>query len=136
MLSSLGSWKEDLEEEAQQHIVMTLVYVWTFLLVVILAILVNRNFNLGKLKSVRWFLIGFINYALVCSALVGGIPQLIEDKGEELEEIGWYGQISVLVLLSCVLEMMFSLFLALSVECMIRKQRRELKAEGHPYAYF
>lgn len=125
-----------MEEEAQQHIVMTLVYVWTFLLVVILAILVNRNFNLGKLKSVRWFLIGFINYALVCSALVGGIPQLIEDKGEELEEIGWYGQISVLVLLSCVLEMMFSLFLALSVECMIRKQRRELKAEGHPYAYF
>jgi hypothetical protein len=139
ILTLTGSWKAELEQEAQTHVVMTFLYVWTFLLVIVLAILVNRNFNLGRLKSVRWFLLGFLNYALICSAMIGGIPQLIKDGGEELQDIGWYGQMSVLTFLSCVSEMISSLVLTCWIGRLIQIQQYELEKEEkgeHPYAFF
>jgi hypothetical protein len=137
ILTLTGSWKTELEQEAQTHyIVMTFFYVWTLLLVIALAIFVNRNFNLGRLKSVRWFLLGFLNYALICSAMIGGIPQLIKDGGEELADIGWYGQMSVLTFLSCVSEMISSLLLICWIGRLIRKQQYELEKEENTYDFF
>jgi hypothetical protein len=139
ILTLTGSWKAELEQEAQTHVLMTFLYVWTILLVIILAIFVNRNFNLGRLKSVRWFLLAFLNYALICSAMIGGIPQLIKDGGEELEDIGWYGQMSVLTFLSCVSEMISSLVLTCWIGRLIQKQRYELEKEEkseYPYAFY
>ena len=104
-----------------------------------LGLLINRNFVQGKFKSVRWFLIGFANFSLVCAILIGGIPQLIIDEGEEIQETGWYGQISVLIFLTCILEFIACLVFGIIIGRIIQQQEDDLEKEAekeHPYTYF
>eukprot|EP00526_Cylindrotheca_closterium_P021032 CAMPEP_0113620378 /NCGR_PEP_ID=MMETSP0017_2-20120614/10383_1 /TAXON_ID=2856 /ORGANISM="Cylindrotheca closterium" /LENGTH=213 /DNA_ID=CAMNT_0000530039 /DNA_START=31 /DNA_END=672 /DNA_ORIENTATION=+ /assembly_acc=CAM_ASM_000147 len=133
------AWKENIEQETHEQILVLFLYLWTFTMAILLTITVNRNFSLGKLKSVRWSLVGFINYSFICAVVVGGIPELISDKGAELEETGWYGQNSVLLLLTCLFQMLSSSIFVCAIGKMIAKQREDLEKEAkteHPYSYF
>ncbi|CAJ1953023.1 unnamed protein product [Cylindrotheca closterium] len=135
------AWRENLEQETHQQILILFLYMWTFTMTLLLVISVNRDFRLRKLKSARWSLMGFVNYSFVCAVVVGGIPQLIRDRGMELEKTGWYGQTSVLLLLTCIFQMLSSSFFVCAIGKMIAKQREDLEKEArteteHPYSYF
>lgn len=137
--STTGSWKENIEQELHQQVLIIFLYLYSFTVAIILSVSVNRNFNLGKLKAVRWSLVGFINYSFLCAVVVGGIPDLIRDGGAELEETGWYGQTSVLLLLTCVCQMLSSSIFVCAIGKMISKQREDLENETkteHTYVYF
>ena len=144
MLLSLkpGSWKAQREEEddddgtASTNRVMVFLYIWTVLLVIGLGILINRKFVQGNLNFVRWLLIGFANYALICAILIGGIPQLIIDQGEEIEETGWYGQPSVLIFMTCILEFLFSVIFGCRIGKHIQQQQLDFENGENPYEAF
>ena len=115
---------------------MVFLYIWTVLLVIGLGILINRNFRRGKLTFVRWLFIGFANYALICAIMIGGIPQLIIDEGEEIEETGWYGQPSVLIFMTCILEFLFSLIFGCRIGKHIRQLQLDIENGENPYEAF
>ena len=101
------SWnarQEDIDATDSTNRVMVFLYIWTVLLIIGLGLLVNRNFIQGGKKFVRWTFIVFANYFFIFAILIGGIPQLIIDEGEELGETGFYGQPSVLIFLTCIFE--------------------------------
>eukprot|EP00980_Cylindrotheca_fusiformis_P018395 scaffold6052_cov118-Cylindrotheca_fusiformis.AAC.8 len=73
------------------------------------------------------------------SPLLPGTSELIEDQGEELFDIAWYGQASVLVLFSCVALAASTLVLTFWICRRIQVRRQELEKEAsndHPYSFF
>jgi hypothetical protein len=105
------------------------VYVWTIVMVVVMAMHGNKLLGQGQLvgqgqmQAFRWTLLGFANYAFICCVLIGGLG-VVEVEGREIEETGWYGQTSVLVLLTCLLGMVSSLAFSL----WLRKRIKMLNA--------
>lgn len=121
--------KANNEEEEDSSTVFVMLYIWTIILVAGLVFVVNRNYGQGKLKTVRWFLVGWAVYASTIVLLLGGIPELILEEGQELEEIGFYGQTAVLNFITVFLELMTCAFFACWVGRLIKIESQDLQKE-------
>lgn len=58
--------------------------------------------NISKLGAFRLALFGFANYCFVAIVLLVGIREAIQTDGREMEEDGFYGQRSVLLMITCL----------------------------------
>lgn len=91
----------DREEEGSGAILF--VYLWTLLLFAGLIVVGNTTqMQVGKLGAFRLALFGFVNYCFVAIVLLIGLEGAIETEGREMEENGFYGQRSVLLLITCL----------------------------------
>ena len=90
-----------------------------------------KMYGQGRLENLRWMLIGFVNYAFVCCVLLGGLEG-VEVERREIERTGWYGQISVLLLLTCLLTAVSSLVFAFQTSKLISSEyeKEEDKDQG------
>ena len=88
-----------MEEEGGRG-VLAFVYVWTILSLLALGVIGNRYVIQGYHDSLHWIMWSFTNYAFIVMILVSGLGA-IHSEGREIEETGWYGQLSVLVFLTC-----------------------------------
>jgi len=87
------------EEEGSGAVLF--VYLWTLLLFAGLVYVGNTTrMNIGKLQTLRLTLFGFVNYCFVIMVLLVGLEGAIETEGREMEEDGFYGQRSVLLLVT------------------------------------
>lgn len=129
------SWKAQREENSFNR-VMILVYIFTILLVIGMSITMKRKLIEGKMKSVKWLLVCFANYVFICAVLIGGIPQLIIDQGEEVRKTQWYSQVTVLIFLTCIFELLVCLIFVIKIRKIISRQEEELEGDGTAYVYF
>ena len=108
---------------------MLFVYVWTLVCLGGLIYLGNTTGMLtNKLESFRWALVGFANYCLVTVILIAGLDA-IESEGPQLEEDGWYGQVSVMLLLTCFCGLVHSVVFVSWTTKRIKKMEAALHAE-------
>ena len=89
-----------MEEEGGRG-ALIFIYVWTILSLLALGILGNRYIMQGNYDPLRWIMWSFTNFAFVVMVMVSGLGAIHND-GREIEETGWYGQLSVLVFLTCL----------------------------------
>eukprot|EP00428_Durinskia_dybowskii_P020606 CAMPEP_0170206086 /NCGR_PEP_ID=MMETSP0116_2-20130129/2593_1 /TAXON_ID=400756 /ORGANISM="Durinskia baltica, Strain CSIRO CS-38" /LENGTH=194 /DNA_ID=CAMNT_0010456489 /DNA_START=113 /DNA_END=697 /DNA_ORIENTATION=+ len=103
-------WGNDrrMEEEGGRG-VLTFIYVWTILLLFALGYFGNRFVMEGNYNPLHWIIWSFTNYAFIVMVLVSGLGA-IHNEGREIEETGWYGQLSVLIFLTCMFGIVQSLF--------------------------
>jgi hypothetical protein len=142
----VGRVRSEGEEHEDRYIVLTLLYLWTLAILAGLIYIVNQNYIQGKLKTVRWFLVGWCIYAVTISLLLGGIPQLIveevydeEGDGQNLQEYGWYGQTSVLTFTTCVYELVTCTAFTFWIGYLLKRQQQNVEKEDfidNPYAFF
>jgi hypothetical protein len=114
-------WGDEGEPEQEGRGTLVFVYFWTIVMIVVMAIYGNKLMKQGQLEAFRFTLLGFANYAFICCVLIGGLG-VVEIEGREIEETGWYGQTSVLVLLTCLLGMVSSLAFSLWLRKRIKMQ--------------
>jgi len=105
-----GQQEREPEEEGRGTLVF--IYVWTLLTFAFVTYWVHKLSIQKNMDALRWALFGFANYGFICCVLLGGL-EAVQVEGREIEETGWYGQTSVLVFLTCLFNMLSSLFLAL-----------------------
>jgi hypothetical protein len=60
-----------------------------------------------SLSQLQWALVGFGNTCFLVSVLIGGLDA-IQVEGREIEETGFYGQTAVLVFLTCLFGIVYS----------------------------
>ena len=89
-----------MEEEGGRR-ALIFIYIWTILSLLALGVLGNRCVMQGNYSPFRWTMWSFTNFAFVVMVLVSGLGA-IHNEGREIEETGWYGQLSVLVFLTCL----------------------------------
>lgn len=100
-------------------------YLWTLLFFVGLAYLTNTTRKaIGPVESLRLALFGFANYCFVIIILLVGIEDAIETEGREIEEDGFYGQRSVLLLVT----VFFALVQCVAFAFWTTKRLKNLKA--------
>lgn len=88
------------EEEGNGAVLF--VYLWTLLLFAGLIYVGNTtSMNISKLQTLRLTLFGFVNYCFIIMVLLIGTENAIETEGREIEETGFYGQRSVLLMVTC-----------------------------------
>lgn len=91
----------DPEEEGQGAVLF--VYLWTIMLFATLFYVGNSTrMAVSSLQTLRWILFGFANYCFVTIILLIGIEGAVETEGREIEETGFYGQRSVLLMVTCI----------------------------------
>jgi hypothetical protein len=96
-------------EEDEGKGVVLFVYIWTIVALFGMIYLGNTTGLLvQKLEGFRWALVGFANYCFITMVLIAGLDA-IQTEGPELEEDGWYGQVAVLLLLTCFFGLVQSL---------------------------
>ena len=80
---------------------MLFAYLWTLLFFAGMAYLVNTTRKtIEPVEGLRLALFGFANYCFVVIILLVGVEGAIETEGREIEEDGFYGQRSVLLLVT------------------------------------
>lgn len=84
------------------------VYLWTIVSLIALAVVGTRLVQKGHYDGLRFMFFAFINYSFIVMVMLGGLDA-IQTEGREIEETGWYGQISVLLFLTCLFGMLKSL---------------------------
>lgn len=101
-MNDLDFWGNDrrVEEEGSRG-VLVFIYIWTILSLLALGVFGNRFVVQGNYSPLRGIMSSFINYAFIVMVLVSGLGA-IQNEGREIEETGWYGQLSVLVFLTCL----------------------------------
>lgn len=98
----------DPEEEGSGAILFA--YLWTLLLFAGLFYVGNSTgMTVNKLQAFRLALFGFVNYCFITIVLLIGIEEAIQTEGREMEEDGFYGQRSVLLLVTCFFAMVQSI---------------------------
>mmetsp|Transcript_15945 Transcript_15945/g.36786 ORF Transcript_15945/g.36786 Transcript_15945/m.36786 type:complete len:262 (-) Transcript_15945:213-998(-) len=104
-------WGENEEREPEEESGAVLfIYLWTLVLLAGLFYVGNTMGMIEKkIESLRWALLGFLNYCFVTIVLLIGIEDAIETEGREMEETGFYGQRAVLLLVTCMLGMLQSI---------------------------
>lgn len=108
-LLSLDFWGNDRRvEEGGGRGVLIFIYLWTILSLMALGAFGNRCAVHGNYDQLRWIIWSFTNYAFIVMVLVSGLGA-IQNEGPEIEETGWYGQLSVLVFLTCLFGLVKSL---------------------------
>ena len=94
--------REGREPEEEGKGAVLFVYLWVFALLVGLVIMGNTiQMTEAGLSSLRMALLGFANVCFVLIVLLVGLENAIETEGREMEETGFYGQRSVLLMLTC-----------------------------------
>jgi len=112
----------DREEESGAVI---FAYLWTLLFFAGLAYLVNTTKKtIGPVESLRVAIFGFANYCFVIIILLVGLEDAIETEGREVEEDGFYGQSSVLLLVT----VFFAMVQAIAFVFWTSKRIKNLKA--------
>lgn len=85
-------------------------YLWTLGFFACLLYVGNTiRMTISKLQAFRLALFCFANYCFVVMVLLIGIEDAIQTEGREMEEDGFYGQRSVLLLVTCFLSMVQSI---------------------------
>lgn len=99
---------EGREEEGSGSVLF--IYLWTMMFFAGLFYLGNTTgMTISNLQGFRWALLGFANYCFVTIVLLVGLENAIETDGREIEETGFYGQRSVLLLVTCFFAMVQSI---------------------------
>lgn len=120
---------QEQQEEDEGKGAVLFVYVWTLVAFAGLIYLGNTTGMLtNKLEGFRWALVGFANYCLVTMVLIAGLGA-IESEGRELEEDGWYGQVAVLLLLTCFFGLVQSVLFVSWTSKRIKKMQAAVHAE-------
>jgi len=98
----------DRDEEGNGAVLFA--YLWTFLLFAGLIYFGNSaKKTIGNVESLRLALFAFANYCFVIIILLLGLEDAIETEGREIEETGFYGQRSVLLLITVFFAMLQSI---------------------------
>lgn len=121
----------DPEEEGSGAVLF--VYLWTLLLFAGLIYVGNMTrMNISNLQTLRLTLFAFVNYCFVIMVLLIGLEGAIETEGREMEEDGFYGQRSVLLLVTCL----FALVQSIVFISWTNKRLKKLRAaENQPDEY-
>jgi hypothetical protein len=94
--------REEGEPEDEGKGALVFVYIWMWFLFASLVLYGNFVFRRGSdYGGLQGALIMFTNLALIAMILITGLGA-IETEGRELEEKGWYGQLSVCIFLTCL----------------------------------
>lgn len=129
MFCRTGLWGDQDEPDEEGHGTIVFVYLWTLVLVFALTVYGNRLMKAGNFEALRFALLGFANYAFICCVLLGGLDAVKSD-GREMEESGWYGQTSVLLVLTCFFMLIVSVIFSLRLRSRIKAARADAKQEG------
>lgn len=79
-----------------------------------------------SLPQLQWALIGFGNTCFLVCVLIAGLDA-IQIEGREIEETGFYGQTAVLVFLTCLFGIVYSILFS----CWIRRRIQQAAVEEH-----
>ena len=85
-------------------------YVWTILLFICLVLYGNHAWtrrNGASKDTLNKGLMAYVNTAVICIILASHAVQV---EGDGIKETGWYGQQSVLLVLTCLLGIVFSAY--------------------------
>jgi hypothetical protein len=105
-------WGQEGEPEEEGRGTLIFIYLWTIMTFAFVSFSVHKLVVQNNMMALRWTLIGFANSSFICCVLLGGL-EAIQVEGREVEETGWYGQISVLIFLTCLFNMLSALGFAL-----------------------
>lgn len=106
--SLLDLWTDDRDIEDEGRGTIVFMYVLTFLFLLVIGIFGNRWYSQGHSESLLWMFFSFVSYSFAVMVLVGGLGA-IKNEEHEIEETGWYGQVSVLLFLTCLIGMVKSM---------------------------
>ena len=93
-----------------------------------------QEISSAEFWNLKVALIGFANLAFLCCVLVAGLGA-VGVEGREIEETGWYGQWSVLVFLTSLLGLVYSLVFLLWAHVRTATMPKE-EEEGSKYQNF
>jgi uncharacterized membrane protein YciS (DUF1049 family) len=91
----------------------------------------------ASLSQLQWALIAFGNTCFLVCVLIGGLDA-IQVEGQELEETGFYGQTSVLVFLTCIFGIVYSIVFSLWLRKRIKRaalEENKLQEEDKVHGY-
>ena len=124
-----GLWGDQEEPDEEGNGTIVFVYLWTLVLIFALTVYGNRLMSAGNLEALRFALLGFANYAFICCVLLGGLDA-VKTEGREIEETGWYGQTSVLLLLTCLFMLVSSIIFSFRLRSRIKAAREDVKQQS------
>lgn len=108
-------------------------YCWSLVMFCIILKMGYDGVINGQDRAVSASLIVFANLCFLMMILLSGVEGIVESDGPELEENGFYGQMGVLLYLSCFLWLLWSLTFVFLVRK--RSQSNVTKIEIEPSDY-
>jgi hypothetical protein len=109
-------WGQEREPDEQGQGTLLFAFVWIVALFLTMTLYGNHllaqqqqgsSSSTVLLPQLQWALIGFGNTCFLVCILIGGLDA-IQIEGREMEETGFYGQLSVLVFLTSLFGIVFS----------------------------
>ena len=120
-------------EEAGNRAIL-FVYLYTLILFAGLVWVGNTTQKtVPKLQTLRLALFGFVNYAFAIMILLVGMDDAIQTEGREMEFYGFYGQRSVMLLITLMFAFIQSIVFINWINKILKKIR--LEASGKPDEY-
>lgn len=122
--------RQDREPEDQQgQGALVFTYVWTVATLIFMNLYGNRVMTRMKEtpEKLQYALAGIINVFFMVCVIVGALG--VKSDGRVIEETGWYGQISILLFLTCLFGMVFCVFHVMWLRRKVVKESSDADAE-------